>query len=117
MKLILLFFTLLNLYGSDASYNRGESIFFTKGCNSCHGPDAEGSTSYPRLANKKQSYLKKRIAFFKAGKGSSVSENMMSQFVQRLSPKELEDLTNFLSNHKERKTKKIDDDILGGVGS
>ena len=115
MILSLIMFTALN--ADDASYNRGEMLFFANGCSSCHGPAAEGSASYPRLANQKSTYLKKKLMDFRAGKAQSVSQQMMSQFANKLSDQEIEDLTYFLSHHKKEEIDDVDDAYLGGVGS
>ncbi len=101
----------------EASYNRGEMLFLSKGCSSCHGAEAEGSTMYPRLANKPAKYLKGRIEKFKAGKTDTPSEQMMAQFVEKLLQKQIADLVYFLSHHKKAKETELDDDLLGGFGS
>ena len=101
----------------EAAYNRGEMIYLSKGCSSCHGADAEGSTTYPRLANKTEKYLHKRIQKFKSGKVTTVSEQMMAQFVEKLSKKQINDLVYFLSHHKKPKESEVADDLLGGFGS
>lgn len=118
MRFILLFIILITkIYANDGMYNRGEMLFFANGCSGCHGPSAEGSSTYPKLANKKQVYLKKKLIDFRAGKAQSVSQQMMSQFAEKLSDKNIEDLSYFLSHHKKVKYEDISDDVLGGVGS
>ena len=118
MRFIVLLSVMMSfLVASEASYNRGETLFFSHACSSCHGPAAEGSTSYPKLANKKSAYLRKKLTDFRAGKASSVSQQMMSQFAEKLSDKNIDDLVNFLANHKQVKMKEMDDAYLGGVGS
>ena len=42
---------------------------------------------------------------------------MMSQFAEKLSDKNIEDLSYFLSHHKKVEYEDISDDVLGGVGS
>jgi len=118
MKLIFFLLLFLSmLYANDASYNRGETLFFSKSCSSCHGPDAMGTTTYPRLANKKESYLIKKLKDFRAGKAETVSQQMMAQFARKLDDENIADLAYFLSHHKKPKTEELDDDILGGFGS
>ena len=118
MRFIILFVLLISgLYAESASYNRGEVLFFAKGCSSCHGPSAEGSTTYPKLAKKPKKYLIKKLQDFKAGKAISVSQQMMAQFANELDDKNIEDLATFLSQHKEAKIEDVPDDYLGGVGS
>ena len=118
MRFILVFVILIvQLYADENMYNRGEMLFFANGCSSCHGPSAEGSSTYPRLANKKQAYLKKKLIDFRAGKAQSVSQQMMSQFAEKLSDENIEDLSYFLSHHKKVQYKDVNDDVLGGFGS
>lgn len=118
MRFIFLFVILLTkIYADSDAYNRGEMLFFANACSSCHGPSAEGSSTYPRLANKKSSYLKKKLIDFRAGKASSVSQQMMAQFAKKLSDRDIDDLSFFLSNHKEVPVEDVEDDILGGFGS
>ena len=118
MRFIALFVLFMNtLVADEASYNRGEMLFFAQSCSSCHGPSAEGSTSYPRLANKKSAYLEKKLKDFRAGKAQSVSQQMMAQFVAELSDQNIKDLVYFLSHHKREKIEDMNDAYLGGVGS
>ncbi len=118
MKFVIFLSLLLSmLYANEASYNRGETLFFSKSCSSCHGPDAQGTTTYPRLANKHASYIVKRLKAFRAGKADTVSQQMMAQFARKLNDKNIADLAYFLSHHKKSKAEQLDDDILGGVGS
>jgi len=98
-------------------YNRGEYLYFSKACSSCHGPSAEGSSSAPKLAYKSQKYLFNKLYNFKKGKVFNQSQEMMSQFVKLLDEKDIKAISIFLSQHKEKKYPDIDDDILGGVGS
>jgi len=118
MRFILVYIILITeIFANEAIYNRGEMLFFNNGCSSCHGPSAEGSSTYPRLANKKQVYLKKKLLDFRIGKAQSVSQQMMSQFAEKLSDKNIDDLSYFLSHHKKVEYEDISDDVLGGVGS
>jgi len=117
MRYIFLLLLLGSALYSDAAYNRGETLFFSKACSSCHGASAEGSTTYPRLANKKEVYLLKKLHYYKLGKVSSVSQQMMAQFIQKLTEKNIKDLAYFFSHHKKVEIDDVSDDILGGFGS
>ena len=118
MKLSLLFIiTLTALYGNDKSYNRGEMLYFSKVCNGCHGPSAEGGSSAPRLANRKQAYLIKKLLSFRSGKASSQSQEIMVQFAVKLSEEEIEKLSYFLSHHKAKRSEDVSSELLGGFGS
>jgi cytochrome c553 len=100
-------------FSNDLSYNRGELLYFSKGCSSCHGPSAEGSSTYPKLANKKEKFLIEKLQNYKAGKASSVSQQMMAQFAQKLSKKNISDLVHYLSQHKKVQVEEIRSDLLG----
>jgi cytochrome c553 len=117
MRYIYLVFFLGTLLYSDAAYNRGETLFLSKACSSCHGASAEGSSTYPRLANKKKLYLLKKLHYYKIGKVSSVSQQMMAQFIQKLTEQNMQDLASFLSRYKKVEVEDVADDILGGFGS
>lgn len=114
---ILFFFIILQLFANEQSYNRGEMLFFSKGCSSCHGPDAEGSTTYPKLANKKEQYIIQKLKLFKSGKVKTVAQQMMAQFAEKLSQEDINDLAYYLANHKKSETEDVPDDLLGGYGS
>lgn len=114
---ILLFVVVTGALANDTAYNKGEMLFFSKGCSSCHGASAEGSSTYPRLANKNEKYLIQKLQDFKAGKGKTVSQEMMAQFAQKLSDKNIKDLAHFFAHHKKEKEERLDDDLLGGFGS
>jgi len=118
MRFISIFLLLIvHAFANESAYNRGETLYFSRGCNSCHGPAAEGSSSYPRLANKKEAFLTKKLKYFRVGKVDSVSKEMMSQFARQLSDKDINDLVFFFSHHKDLEIDDVNDDILGGVGS
>ncbi len=115
--IVLLVFLFSQVLADEASYNRGEMLFFSKACSSCHGPSAEGSSTYPKLANKDSKYLIDKMKNFKNGKAITVSQQMMSQFVEKLTDKDMQDLAYFLSNHVQTHIEDVSDDLLGGFGS
>jgi len=117
MRYIIVSLILLSTLWSQSAYEKGEYLYFSKACSSCHGPSAEGSMSYPKLAHKKYTYLHKKLFYFRVGKVSSVSEQMMAQFAKKLSDEEIRDLCTFFSEHKDVKVEEMNDDYLGGVGS
>ena len=118
MRLVILFFLeVVQLFANDASYNRGEMLYFSNACSSCHGPSAEGSTTYPKLANKDEKYLVKKLKYFRVGKVDTVQQQMMSQFATKLNDQEIEDLSHFFADHKKSEIEDVEDDLLGGFGS
>jgi cytochrome c553 len=117
MRYIILILLFLHSAQADALYNRGEYLYFSKACSSCHGPAAEGSSSAPKLANKSKKYLLEKLHIFKSGKVFTSNQEMMSQFVRVLNEKDIESLATFLSQHKAEEIPDVADDYLGGFGS
>ncbi len=117
MRYIIISLLFMSTLWSETSYERGEYLYFSKACSSCHGPSAEGSMSYPKLAHKKFAYLQKKLLHFRTGKVDSVSQQMMAQFAEKLSDEDIKNLCTFFSQHKENMTEDVSDDYLGGVGS
>ena len=101
------------LFANDVSYNRGETLFYARACSSCHGASAEGSSSYPKLANVNEAFLLKKLHYFKAGNVDSVARQMMAQFAQKLSEKDIQDLAHFLWQHKHVEVEDVANDLLG----
>ena len=118
MKLFLIFFSFFScLYANEMEYNRGEMLYFSKACNSCHGPSAEGGSGAPRLSNKNQTYLKNRLLYFKRAKVSSQTQEIMVQFALKLSKQDIEALSYYLSHHKKSNIDDVSSELLGGFGS
>jgi len=115
--ILLCIFTISSLFAGDAKYNRGEMLFFSKGCNGCHGASAEGGGVNPRLAGKKKSYLINKLRYFRKGKVGSQTQEMMVQFTLKLSDKDIDDLATFFSEHKQSDVDDISNELLGGFGS
>ena len=114
MKYLIVFILLvIQAFSNDLSYNRGEILYFSKACSSCHGASAEGSSTYPRLANRKEKFLTEKLQKFKAGKADSVSQQMMAQFAQKLSAKDISDLAHYLSQHERIEVEDVNNDLLG----
>jgi len=114
---LLLIVWTFSLFGEDPQYNRGEMLYFTKGCNGCHGPSAEGGGNVPRLAQQGQNILINRLDFFRSGNVSSQTQEMMVQFTLKLSDKEIEDLSYFFHNHHIDTKEEVSSELLGGFGS
>lgn len=112
---LLLSFSSFLLAGENKIYQKGANIYFANGCGNCHGTNAEGSSYYPRLANKKQKVLIKKLQNFKNGIANTQKQEIMFTFAKPLSKQEIEDITYYLSHFKKEKTDKYDveDDLLG----
>ncbi len=79
----------------------GEVLYMKYGCYGCHGAKAEGSASFPKLANKPRSYLIKKLQDYKKGTIHSNRADIMQPFAKKLSYKEIEAIADYLANIKE----------------
>jgi cytochrome c553 len=80
-------------------YSLGETLYLKNGCNSCHGNAAQGSGSYPRLANRAKGFLAYRLRQFRSGKAASAQEEIMLGFASGLSDSDIDAITTFLSDY------------------
>lgn len=80
--------------------SNGEKIFTKNGCYGCHGIDAQGNGSFPKLAGKSKYYLISRLKGYKNGTIKSNRANMMKPFAKSLSDKDIEDVATYLSKLK-----------------
>ena len=118
MQRVLLSLILLSsalLAQSGASYDNGRSIYYANGCANCHGTNAEGSSYYPKLANKKENYLREKLINFKKGVATTQKQEIMFTFADALSSKDIVEITYFLANFKKDASNKYDveEDLLG----
>lgn len=104
------------LFASNSAYERGRTLFNGKGCSNCHGTHAEGSGEFPRLANKPKKLLISKLKQFQAGISTNQNQQLMFSFAKDLNDKEVDEITTFLSNYKEKSNEKykLRYDIMGG---
>lgn len=104
------------LNGMDTkSYEDGRALYYANGCGNCHGTNAEGSSYYPKLANKKQIFLQTKLHNFKKGIAQTQKQEIMFTFAKPLSNKEIENLSYFLTHFQKDTSSKYDveEDLLG----
>ena len=115
----ILFFLLfpLLLLASQNDYDKGRELYFQKGCGNCHGTQAEGSSYYPKLANRSQKYLIKKLINFKNGIASSQKQEIMFTFAKSLKKEDIQDIALYLSHYKVESAKdyEISDELLGSM--
>lgn len=115
-KIILLVIISTVIFSSENSYETGRALYNDKACSNCHGTNAEGSGSYPKLANRSKHYLMKKLKQFQNGKFTNQSQEIMFGFAKSLNVKEMDEVTTYLSDYKEEShpTYKLDYNIIGG---
>ncbi|MDD3769692.1 MAG: cytochrome c [Sulfuricurvum sp.] len=102
-KLLLFFFPMIVFAAGDL-YTQGKKLYFSKGCNGCHGISAAGSAQYPALAYRRKAFLSHKLKEYRAKKGSTQLSQMMIPFAMGLSDREIDALTTFLGEYREGKS-------------
>jgi cytochrome c553 len=103
VKFILFLIPIL-LYGGSDPYKIGKNLYFSKGCNGCHGISATGTNLYPPLAHRRKPFLTSKLKNYRAKQGTTQQSQMMIPFAMGLSDKEIDALTTFLSEYNEKKS-------------
>ena len=119
MYIVVLFFcTLLTLNASPSAYDQGKKLYFSKGCNGCHGVSAEGTNLYPPLAFRRKAFLVYKLTRLRAKQGDTQLSQMMIPFAMGLSDIQIDALTTFLSDyHEHSKEHYTPDNSMTGGGS
>lgn len=100
---------------TSVSYELGKRLYYANGCANCHGTNAEGSSYYPKLANKKEVFLTKKLQDFKNGISQTQKQEIMFTFAKSLTQKDIQNLSYFLSHFKKDNSNKyeVHPDLLG----
>ena len=113
MRFFILQFIFLSFIYADQSYENGKAIYMQKGCNGCHGNRAEGLNAYPALANRDKKYMTYKLKRFSSKQSDNQQQEMMIPFAVGLSNKDIENLTTFMRDFKEKKmAKKYNDEFI-----
>ena len=110
MRKILLFFIPLLLYGGGDLYSTGKKLYFSKGCNGCHGVSGTGNGQYPSLSYRRKAVLVNKLKRLKAKQGDTQLAQMMIPIAISLSDQQIDAITTFLSESHEENTKKYTPD-------
>lgn len=119
IMLLCIFFTASTLTASnitdDKRYKSGKGLYFANGCGNCHGTNAEGSSYYPKLANKKYDFLVNKLQQFQKGIATTQKQEIMFTFANALSKQDVYDISFYLSHFvmDNPDDYKIQEDLLG----
>ena len=94
--------------GSIIEYEEGKALYFTKGCNGCHGVKAEGMTTYPFLANRAKGFLTHKLTNYRKKEVSTQTAWLMVPFAEHLRDTEIDYLTTFLNEFKDEQSERYD---------
>ena len=83
-------------------YRNGNLSTAVSACVACHGPFAEGNkpAAYPSLHSQHADYLIKTLTDFKTGARSKSKENMMHMIANKMSEKEIQAVSYYISTLK-----------------
>jgi cytochrome c553 len=104
MSKMLFFLLPIALCAAPDLYTQGKKLYFSKGCNGCHGISAAGSAQYPALAYRRKAFLAHKLKEYRAKKGATQLSQMMIPFAMGLSDREIDALTTFFSEYREGKS-------------
>lgn len=108
----------MTLLAESTTYDTGKKLYFSKGCNGCHGITASGTNQYPPLAFRHKPFLEHKLKEYRAKRGATQLSQMMIPFAMGLNDSEINALTTFLSEYKENnKPGKNEFTIRGDGGS
>lgn len=118
IKIILLILPIMTLLAAPSAYDQGKKLYFSKGCNGCHGVGAAGTNIYPALAYRRKAFLLYRLKQLRSKQGNTQLAQMMIPFAMGLNDSQIDALTTFLSDyHEHSKEKYSPDDSNTGDGS
>ncbi len=109
MKIFFLLLTLIfsiDLKTNNVSIKKGKENYFKYMCNICHGDLNKNSNNnytnindyYPQLSNQNSEYLYKQILDIKKGNRNNSLSSMMKPYLNKITEKEIEDISIFLEN-------------------
>lgn len=119
MRLLLLFFFLtFPLFADSSLYAQGKKLYFSKGCNGCHGVSAGGTNQYPPLAYRRKAFLLYKLKLLRNKQGNTQLASMMIPFAMGLTDGQMDALSTFLSDyHESNKGSYVPDYSMTGGGS
>jgi len=108
-KFILLSLTMMAMMvlagQQDAKAQAGKTLYQTKGCIGCHGPEGKGvasikTTPFPRLAGQNPTYLVNQLKALKSGARKGAMSALMQPFAMMLSAAEMKKISDYLAKVK-----------------
>lgn len=91
----------ISLMGSDRFYDEGKKLYFSKGCNGCHGTDAKGLGQYPGLAYRPVGFLNYKLQRYRKKIADTQQAQLMIPFAEHLTDTQIKMLITFFSQYRE----------------
>jgi cytochrome c553 len=86
------------LQSGKAVYETGIPSAKVRACNGCHGPNAEGNASFPRLAGQHAEYLVKQLVLFKSSLREGGNALIMHDISTGMSFEQMESVAAYLAS-------------------
>jgi cytochrome c553 len=82
-------------------YRQGDSKKRIPACSACHGPQGNGNdfAKFPKLVGQNKAYLIEQLQAFKTHQRQNDPYHMMQDISQRMTQKDMEDISEFLAAH------------------
>ncbi len=96
MRFIFVFLSIFLFLEAQTSYEKGQDLYISKACYSCHGHKAEGMNNFPALANRAKGYMSYKLKRFRSKKADTQAQEMMITYTVDLSDEDIENLTTFM---------------------
>lgn len=80
----------------EADLEAAEKIF-RKSCRGCHGNQAQGASSYPKLSDKEPEYIAERLERYRAGEKFGPNSVLMIQHAKRLSDEDIANISVYVA--------------------
>ncbi len=82
---------------SEPDLAAGEEIYQDV-CRACHGPKAQGLASYPKLADKDESYLTDRLETYREGERVGPNSMLMIPHAQDLADEDIVNIVAYITS-------------------
>ncbi|MDB2562262.1 c-type cytochrome [Sulfurimonas sp.] len=110
MRFIYLLSLIFSLSVAQTSYEKGQALYLSKICYSCHGHKLEGMNTFPRLANRAKGYMAYKLKRFRSKKADTQAQEMMITYSVNLSDEDIENLTTFMYEYIDEESEERYDD-------
>ena len=77
--------------------NAIDMVYLKNGCSNCHGFYGQGTSTGPRLQNKKEKYLLRRLRNLQKGITKTPEGEIMVQFAKSLDANQTKEMAHYLS--------------------
>lgn len=101
---------------SDHLYGEGKKVYFSKGCNGCHGVDAKGLAQYPGLAYRPKAFLNYKLQRYRKKIADTQQAQLMIPFAEHLTDTQIQMLITFLSDYHEEASHQTTEGRIKGDG-